>query len=105
MAHLRKHFGKWQAVIQKKKIRVAKSFTNKSDARKWSYRVEALIETGSYFGVMETEKLNEIKVNELLDVYFDSFKRIITSIFVISYSFGAVGKLLISKASEGASDI
>ena len=74
MAHLRKHFGKWQAVIQKKKIRVAKSFTNKSDARKWSHKVEALIETGSYFGVVETEKLNEIKVNELLDVYFDSFR-------------------------------
>tara|TARA_A100001234_G_scaffold203431_1_gene197569 strand:- start:2101 stop:3156 length:1056 start_codon:yes stop_codon:yes gene_type:complete len=88
MAHLRKHFGKWQAVIQKKKIRVAKSFTNKSDARKWSHKVEALIETGSYFGVMETEKLNEIKVNELLDVYFDSFKRKTKHIKRFTYEVG-----------------
>lgn len=75
MAHLRKHFGKWQAVIQKKKIRVAKSFTNKSDAKKWAYNMEAQIETGSYFGHVDLQKLNEIKLYELIDIYFDYFKR------------------------------
>tara|TARA_Y100000294_G_C8315676_1_gene240600 strand:- start:167 stop:508 length:342 start_codon:yes stop_codon:yes gene_type:complete len=88
MAYLRKHFGKWQAVINRKKIRVANSFANKSDARKWSYKVEALTETGSYFGVVETEKLNEIRVNELLDVYFDSFKRKTKYIKRFTYEVG-----------------
>ena len=48
MANVRKHFGKWQAVVRKSKITVYKSFLRKGDATKWAYKVEAQIETGSY---------------------------------------------------------
>ena len=37
---------------------------------------------------METEKLNEIKVNELLDVYFDNFKRKTKHIKRFTYEVG-----------------
>ena len=56
MATIRKLRNRWQAVVRRKRIHVSKTFWNKSDARKWSYRVEALIETGLYFGGVETEK-------------------------------------------------
>ena len=75
MAYIRKHRKKWQALVRKKKIVVVKSFLKKGDARKWADKIEAQIEVGSYLEVKKSERLNEIKVYELLDIFFDKFKR------------------------------
>ena len=75
MANVRKHFGKWQAVVRKSKITVYKSFLRKGDATKWAYKVEAQIETGTYLTIKKQERLNEIKLGELLDIFFDKTKR------------------------------
>ena len=45
MATIRKHYGKWQALVRKKHIRVIKSFSKKSDARFWADKTEAQIES------------------------------------------------------------
>ena len=58
MAHIRKHLRKWQAIVRRGKIVVAKSFWKKSDASKWAYKVEAQIETGSYLTIKKQERLN-----------------------------------------------
>ena len=57
MATIRKRFKKWQAIIRRQKISIAKSFMRKSDASKWAYRTEAQIETGAYRRVQEAEHL------------------------------------------------
>ena len=75
MAYIRKHRKKWQALVRKKKIVVVKSFLKKGDARKWADKIEARIEVVSYLEVKKSERLNEIKVYELLDIFFDKFKR------------------------------
>ena len=75
MATFKKHFGKWQARVRKKNISVAKSFLRKGDATKWAYKVEAQIETGTYLTIKKQERLNEIKLGELLDIFFDKTKR------------------------------
>ena len=75
MATIRKHYGKWQALVRKKHIRVIKSFSKKSDARFWADKTEAQIEVGSYLQAKKNERLDEIKVYELLDIYFDKFRR------------------------------
>ena len=74
MAHIRKHRKKWQARVRTKKFNVAKSFWKKSDASKWAYQIEAQIETGSYLTIKKQERLNEIKLSELLDIFFDKTK-------------------------------
>ena len=48
MAHIRKHYGKWQAVVRRNKLRAQRSFNKKIDASKWALKTEAQIETGSY---------------------------------------------------------
>ena len=75
MAHIRKHYKKWQAVVRRRGIRAEKSFLRKGDATKWAYKVEAQIETGSYLTIKKQERLNEIKLGELLDIFFDKTKR------------------------------
>jgi integrase len=75
MAHIRKHYGKWQAIVKRKNIRTQKSFLRKLDASKWAYKIEAQIETGSYLTLKKAERLNEIKLGELLDIFFDKTKR------------------------------
>ena len=75
MAHIRKHYKKWQAVVRRKGLRVEKSFLRKGDATKWAYQIEAQIETGSYLTIKKAERLNEIKLGELLDIFFDKTKR------------------------------
>jgi len=75
MAHIRKHRKKWQAIVKRKNIRAQKSFLRKSDASKWAYKVEAQIETGTYLTIKKQERLNEIKLGELLDIFFDKTKR------------------------------
>jgi|TARA_R100000426_G_C4820550_1_gene110304 integrase len=75
VATIRKHGRKWQSIIRKKKIVVRKSFWKKSDARLWSDKTEAQIEVGSFLEVQRADKLNEIKVYELLDIFFDKFRR------------------------------
>ena len=74
MTHIRKHYGKWQAIVKRKNIRTQKSFLRKLDASKWAYKVEAQIETGSYLTIKKAERLNEIKLGELLDIFFDKTK-------------------------------
>ena len=49
MAHIRKLRRKWQAIVRRGKIVVAKSFWKKSEASQWAYKIESQIETGSYF--------------------------------------------------------
>ena len=75
MAHIRKHYKKWQAVVRRRGIRAEKSFLRKGDATKWAYQIEAQIETGSYLTIKKQERLNEIKLGELLDIFFDKTKR------------------------------
>ena len=63
MATIRKLRRKWQALVRRGKIVVAKSFWKKSDASKWAYQIEAQIETGSYLTLKKQERLNEIKLS------------------------------------------
>ena len=74
MAHIRKHYKKWQAVVRRRGIRAEKSFFRKGDATKWAYQIEAQIETGSYLTLKKQERLNEIKLSELLDIFYDKTK-------------------------------
>ena len=71
MAYIRKHYRKWQAQVRKKKIRVIKSFLRKGDATKWAYKIEAQIETGTYLTLKKQERLNKIKLSELLNFMKD----------------------------------
>ena len=73
MAHIRKLRRKWQVQVRKQKIKVTKSFLRKGDATKWAYRTEAQIETGSYNAIKKQERLNEIKLSQLLDISFNIF--------------------------------
>ena len=74
MAYIRKFKRKWQALVRRKKIHVTKSFWKKGDATRWAYQVEAQIETGSYLTIKKQERLNEIKLSELLDIFFNKTK-------------------------------
>ena len=74
MAHIRKHLRKWQAIVRRGKIVVAKSFWKKSEASQWAYKIESQIETGSYLTLKKAERLNQIKLGELLDIFFDKTK-------------------------------
>ena len=73
MAHIRKLRRKWQVQVRKQKIKVTKSFWKKGDASKWALKTEAQIETGSYLKIKKAERLNEIKLSELLDISFNIF--------------------------------
>jgi integrase len=74
MAQIRKHGKKWQAVVRRKKITAYRSFWKKSDCTKWAYQTEAQIETGSYLNVKKEERLSEIRLSELLNIFFDKTK-------------------------------
>ena len=74
MAHIRKHYGKWQAVVRRNKLRAQRSFNKKIDASKWALKTEAQIETGSYLKIKKAERLNEIKLSELLNIFYDKKK-------------------------------
>ena len=97
MAYIRKHRKKWQALIRKQKITVVKSFWKKSDARLWADKVEAQIEVGSYLKVKKNDKLNEIKVNELLDIFFDKFRRKTKHVSNLKYQIEKMKKYSFSK--------
>ena len=43
----------------------------KSDASKWAYRTEAQIETGSYRRVVEAERIADIRICEVLNIYYE----------------------------------
>ena len=73
MAHLHKHGKKWQAIVRKKKTTVIKSFWKKSDASKWAYKTEAQIETGVFRKVDQVEKLIDINLEEVFNIYFDKY--------------------------------
>ena len=74
MATIRKLRRKWQAIVRRGKIVVAKSFWKKSEASQWAYKIESQIETGSYLTIKKAERLNEIKLKELLDIFYDKTK-------------------------------
>ena len=77
MATIRKRFKKWQAIIRRQKISITKSFWKKSDASKWAYKTEAQIETGSYRRVQEAERIADIRICEVLNIYYEKhFKQI-----------------------------
>ena len=75
MATIRKIRRKWQAIIRKgpqgKKTTVVKSFLKKGDATRWAYRTEAQIETGSYRRVQEAERIADIRICEVLNIYYE----------------------------------
>ena len=60
MASIQKFRKKWKAFVRRGKVTAVKTFTKKSDASKWAYKVEAQIETGSYKRVKDAEKLADI---------------------------------------------
>ena len=71
MAHIRKYKGKWQAIVKRRKQRAQKSFVRKSDASKWALRTEAQIETGTYRRVQEAERIADIRICEVLNIYYE----------------------------------
>tara|TARA_X000001036_G_scaffold294689_1_gene273882 strand:+ start:113 stop:1120 length:1008 start_codon:yes stop_codon:yes gene_type:complete len=73
MATIRKHFKKWQVLVRKKNVAVTKSFWKKSDASKWAYKTEAQIETGVFRKVDQVEKLIDINLEEVFNIYFDKY--------------------------------
>tara|TARA_Y100001937_G_scaffold12451_1_gene15810 strand:+ start:39 stop:1046 length:1008 start_codon:yes stop_codon:yes gene_type:complete len=73
MAHLRKHGKKWQGVVRKKNKLIYKSFWKKSDASAWAYKTEAQLETGTYQRVEQAEKLADIKLKEILNIYYEKY--------------------------------
>jgi len=75
MATIRKHKKKWQAVVRKRNITVYKSFWKKSDASKWAYKTEAQIETGVFRKIAQAEKLIDINLKEVFNIYFDKYLR------------------------------
>ena len=72
MATIRKHFKKWQVLVRKRNVAVTKSFWKKSDASKWAYKTEAQIETGVFRKVAQVEKLIDINLEEVFNIYFDN---------------------------------
>ena len=73
MAHLRKHGKKGQAVVRRKNKLIYKSFWKKSDASAWAYKTEAQLETGTYQRVERAEKLADIKLKEILNIYYEKY--------------------------------
>ena len=73
MAHLRKHGKKWQAVVRRRNKLIYKSFWKKSDASAWAYKTEAQLETGTYQRVERAEKLADIKLKEILNIYYEKY--------------------------------
>ena len=71
MAHIRKHRRKWQARVRKKSFNVSKSFWKKSDTSKWALKVEAHIETGTYKRIVEAERIADIRICEILNIYYE----------------------------------
>ncbi|MBO6469186.1 MAG: hypothetical protein HVK44_03405, partial [Pelagibacteraceae bacterium] len=71
MAHIRKLRRKWQVQVRKQKIKVTKSFWKKSDASKWAIKTEAQIETGTYRRVQEVERIADIRICEVLNIYYE----------------------------------
>jgi hypothetical protein len=60
MATIRKRLGKYQVQVRKEGRNISKTFTNKSDAIKWSKEQEVKIEQGSYTSPKETVTLSYI---------------------------------------------
>ena len=73
--------GKWQAVVRKKNKTIYRSFTKKSDASKWATFTEAHIETGTYKRIKEAEKIADIRICELLNIYYEKHLRLKSSIY------------------------
>ena len=73
MATIRKHFKKWQVLVRKKNVAVTKYFWKKSDASKWAYKTEAQIVTGVFRKVDQVEKLIDINLEEVFNIYFDKY--------------------------------
>jgi len=73
MDTIRKHFKKWQVLVRKRNVAVTKSFWKKSDASKWAYKTEAQIETGVFRKVAQVEKLIDINLEEVFNIYFDKY--------------------------------
>ena len=76
MAYIRKHKRKWQARVRKKNFNVSRSFWKKSDASKWALKVEAHIETGTYKRIKEAERVADIRICELLNIYYEKHLKI-----------------------------
>jgi len=97
MASIQKFRTKWKVFVRKKKITVIKTFLRKGDARKWADKIEAQIEVGSYLQVKKSERLNEMRVIELLDIFFDKFKRKTRNLYNFTYDINFMKRQSISK--------
>ena len=82
MASIQKFRKKWKAFVRRGKVTAVKTFTKKSDASKWAYKVEAQIETGSFKRVKDAEKLADIKLKEVLSTYYFLYNRPNTTILL-----------------------
>jgi len=71
MATIRKHYGKWQAIIRKKTVNQSRVFTSKSLASAWAKDIETQITNGTYQDLSELVKMT---VAELLQLYYDQAK-------------------------------
>ena len=75
VASIQKFRKKFKAFVRKKNITVIKTFRKKSDASKWAYKIEAQIETGVYRKVAQAEKLIDINLEEVFNIYYDKYLR------------------------------
>jgi len=57
MATIRKHYGKWQAIIRKKTVNQSRVFTSKSLASAWAKDIETQITNGTYQDLSELVKM------------------------------------------------
>ena len=76
MASIQKFRKKWKAFVRRKNITVIKTFLKKGDATKWAYHIEAQIETGTYKRVKEAERLADIRLSEILNIYYEKHLKI-----------------------------
>ena len=97
MASIQKFWIKWKAFVRKKQITVIKTFLKKSDARKWADKVEAQIEVGSYLEVKKSERLNEMRLIELLEIFFDKHKRKTKNLYNFTYDINFMKRQPLAK--------
>ena len=69
---MRKYNNKWRVEIERKGVRISRSFTKKQLASDWANKVEAEIINGTY---QDNNELIKISVRELIDLYYDHTKQ------------------------------
>ena len=68
VAYMRKYNNKWRVEIERKGVRISRSFTKKQLASDWANKVEAEIINGTY---QDNNELIKISVKHLMELYYD----------------------------------